>query len=199
MKKLMALAIVGSVGILSAAGYQYQGYNQGGYNQGYDTTANYGTQDSYSQTRGYSDANYNPDFQRSDRSSTFSRPDYDQNRRDTTLSQDQTARGASNDQFFSDEDRKLGKKIRDELAGGWFTKSYDNITVSVRDGNVTLRGTVPTQEDKNKVVEKVGNIEGIRNINNLIMVQGDRGGTDRATYGQPADRNMRGQPSGTRY
>lgn len=45
-----------------------------------------------------------------------------------------------------------------------------NICVSTCDGVVTLTGTVPTQDDMNRIVNKVGGVMGVHKINNQMTV-----------------------------
>jgi osmotically-inducible protein OsmY len=68
-------------------------------------------------------------------------------------------------------DQDLGKKIRDKIGSGWFTKGYDEVEVQVRNGNVMLQGTVKTPEDREKVEKEVHNIDGVRSVNNQIRIQ----------------------------
>lgn len=67
-------------------------------------------------------------------------------------------------------DQEISKKIHDEIAGGWLSKGYEKVTFEVNNGNVMLRGSVDTQDDKNKIEEKVKKIDGVKQINNQIIV-----------------------------
>lgn len=72
--------------------------------------------------------------------------------------------------MVSDED--IRNDIQKKLDGGWFSKGYKGVTFDVRNGNVTLRGNVETQEDKNKIEDTVRDIKGVMNVRNEIMVTG---------------------------
>jgi osmotically-inducible protein OsmY len=67
-------------------------------------------------------------------------------------------------------DQDVTKKIQDTLGSGWFSKGYQNVSYDVNDGTVTLRGTVDTLDDKNKVEEEVKKIDGVKQVNNQIRV-----------------------------
>jgi len=87
------------------------------------------------------------------------------------------ANGVDQDQFTNEEDRKIGKRIRDKLKGGWFSKGYETVYFTVNNGNVTIRGTVEKDEDKTKVEKSIHDIEGVKVVNNQIIVSpraGDR-------------------------
>lgn len=68
-------------------------------------------------------------------------------------------------------ERKIAKKIRKVLRGGWFTKGYDGVTFDLDDGEVTLKGTVDSESDLNEVQKKVEKIDGVKQVNNQIQVQ----------------------------
>lgn len=67
-------------------------------------------------------------------------------------------------------DQELGKKIHDALSSGWFSKGYKNVSFDVINGNVTLRGTVDTLENKNKVEDNVKKIDGVKQVNNQLTI-----------------------------
>lgn len=68
-------------------------------------------------------------------------------------------------------DQELAKRIRDKLAAGWFTKGYENVSVQVRDGVVTLTGSVKSQSDKDKIEKEVRELEGVKTFNSQIKVE----------------------------
>jgi len=41
----------------------------------------------------------------------------------------------------------------------------------VNNGNVTLTGTIPSQDDKNNLEQKVREMDGVQNVNNQVTVQ----------------------------
>ena len=82
--------------------------------------------------------------------------------------QDQNAT-YSTDKIVSDQD--LSKKINDKIGPGWFSKGYDQVRAQVRNGKVSLEGSVKTWEDKEKVEKEIRNIEGVRGVNSQITVQ----------------------------
>lgn len=75
-------------------------------------------------------------------------------------------------------DTDLAKNIRDRLAGGWFSEGFDQVTVRVYNGDVTLGGSVKSQADKEKVEKEVRNLNGVRNLNSTIAIQNIRDARD---------------------
>ena len=67
-------------------------------------------------------------------------------------------------------DREIAKNVEDNLKPGWISSGYETVSFDVVDGNVTLRGTVETLRDKEKIEKNVREINGVRNINNQIRV-----------------------------
>lgn len=68
-------------------------------------------------------------------------------------------------------DQKLAKKIRDKIGSRWFSKGYNQVKVSVTNGNVTLRGYVKTQDDIEKVEMEVRNMDGVKRLISELNVQ----------------------------
>lgn len=68
-------------------------------------------------------------------------------------------------------DQALINAIQDKLSTSWFTKEFKNVTVAVDFGVVDLGGTIDTQADKEKVEDIVKNINGVKQVNNNIMVK----------------------------
>jgi osmotically-inducible protein OsmY len=68
-------------------------------------------------------------------------------------------------------DQELAKKIHDKIGPGWFSKGYDEVTVQINNGVVTLEGLVKTWEDKEKVEKEVRSIDGVKNLTSRITVQ----------------------------
>lgn len=90
-------------------------------------------------------------------------------------------------------DQELAKKIQDKIGEGYFSKGFDQVNVQVKEGTVTLTGSVRTYDDKEKVEKEVRNIDGVRKLNSQIAVQEpnskDKAARDFAqdTYATPAD------------
>lgn len=72
-------------------------------------------------------------------------------------------------------DQEIAKKIQDYLKGGWFSKSYEGVNVRVNNGKVTLSGTVPTNEDKQKIEKDVRNINGVRQLSSDLKATDNKG------------------------
>jgi osmotically-inducible protein OsmY len=71
-------------------------------------------------------------------------------------------------------DRDLAKKIRRAIVEDKNLSSYaHNVKVIARDGTVTLKGPVHSQEEKSAVAAKAAEIAGRDNVKNEISVKGD--------------------------
>jgi osmotically-inducible protein OsmY len=91
---------------------------------------------------------------------------YDRNQRNN----DNNYGSQGGDNQKSASDREINKKIQDTLNSGWFSKGFQNVSFDVNNGNVTLRGSVDTLENKNKVEASVKKIDGVKQVNNQITI-----------------------------
>ena len=46
-----------------------------------------------------------------------------------------------------------------------------SVLVKVRDGIVSLRGSVPTEQDRNEIVNRVSQLPGVREVRNELGVE----------------------------
>ncbi|MCE5318433.1 MAG: BON domain-containing protein [Parachlamydia sp.] len=70
--------------------------------------------------------------------------------------------------YVSDDEIK--KNVSDALKGGWFSGGYENVNIAVYNGVVTLNGSVDSADNRNKLMEKVKSIDGVRGVNNQVAV-----------------------------
>ncbi|HEY4832443.1 MAG TPA: BON domain-containing protein [Waddliaceae bacterium] len=82
--------------------------------------------------------------------------------------------GASKTQNGS-SDQVLYAKIQNALSNSSYMGKYDNVTASVSNGNVTLQGSVNSQDDKNTLGAIVAGIDGVKSVTNQVTVQGGNG------------------------
>jgi hyperosmotically inducible protein len=69
-------------------------------------------------------------------------------------------------------DRELAKKIRKSIAGDSSLSTYaHNVKVIVRDGMVTLKGPVKSEEEKTAVGAKANDIAGADKVRNELTVK----------------------------
>jgi len=68
-------------------------------------------------------------------------------------------------------DQTLQKDIQNKLSSGWFSEGYEGVSVTVKDGDVTLDGHVKEKSDKDKVEKEVRNMEGVRSLTSHLKVQ----------------------------
>lgn len=87
--------------------------------------------------------------------------------------QGQTMNGNHADQNYQGtnqyDDQTLTSRIQDSLSST-FTNRYDNVTVTVNNGYVTLQGTVASQSDKDDLEKKVGSMDGVRGVKNQVTI-----------------------------
>jgi osmotically-inducible protein OsmY len=68
-------------------------------------------------------------------------------------------------------DGEIAKKVREKLAAGWFSKGYDQVNVEVNNGNVTLSGSIPSWDDKEKVEKDIRSIDGVKGLSLRLSVE----------------------------
>jgi hyperosmotically inducible protein len=69
-------------------------------------------------------------------------------------------------------DRELAKKIRKSIASDSALSTYaHNVKVIVRDGTVTLKGPVKTEDEKNAIGAKATDIAGADKVQNELTVK----------------------------
>lgn len=71
----------------------------------------------------------------------------------------------------TEADRTLNSKVRAALQGGFFSKGYEDILTDVRNGVVTLRGTVASESDHKTVIDRVQKLDGVERLDNQIQIQ----------------------------
>lgn len=156
MKKIIALAVLASCTSLFACGDSYQGQ----YSQGYQGSsyAPQGYQGSYG-SQGYegsygSQGQYSQGYQGSYGSQGYGN----------------TSNENMDNSMNMNSDQKMAAQIKDDLKS-MFSNKYNNVNVSVRNGQVTLQGSVATQDDKNSLEQKVRGMNGVQNVINQVNVQ----------------------------
>jgi len=161
MKHLITLFAIGATSVLVADAYPQQQTN------GYRTSQQYYSDDAYpsennrgSYTNGqYYQENANPYHNQSnDRGMNYYQDNGNGNGNAKTITIKLTS------------DQDIIKNLHDTLSAGWFSKGYENVSYVVKDGVVTLRGTVDTAESKAKAEEKVKSIDGVKQVINQIVV-----------------------------
>jgi osmotically-inducible protein OsmY len=75
-------------------------------------------------------------------------------------------------QYGDTSDQSLTSQIQNTLSSSQYQGKYNNVNASVNSGNVTLTGTVNSQNDKDSLGSIIGGINGIRSVNNQVQVQG---------------------------
>lgn len=151
-------------------GYPQPSYNASGYQQQYQNQQGY----SYQNQQGYPSNNLGDGYQGQayqnqnrgfNNYSNQQQPAFQDQNRNYNSQSNYAAEGQK-----KDLDQEVSKKIRDTIGSGWFSKGYQDVTFDVRNGIVSLRGSVDTLEDKNKVEDSVRKIDGVKQVNSQISV-----------------------------
>ena len=176
-------SLLSSVSVFAGNGYSsgyYQNQNpayfQGSQDQQYDQRySNPSNQPYYQgqnanqgyQGQGYYDNQQNQGWNRQDpRGQQGQRQGYYEN---TNYSEQQPMQAYGEQKAAPDQE--LERKIKNALTS-WFSKEYQDVSFNVNNGNVVLQGTVNSAEDKRKAEETVRKIDGVRSVNNQIVVTG---------------------------
>jgi hyperosmotically inducible periplasmic protein len=78
----------------------------------------------------------------------------------------------ASDQPENEADRKITQQIRrDVTKDDSLSTSAHNVTIVTQDGKVTLRGTVKSDSEKQKIAEKAKQVSGVKTVENLITVK----------------------------
>lgn len=158
----------------SQDGYYQDGYYQGGYyqNQPYQ---NYYYQGQNQQTYYQRD---DRNYQQQNQSTNSNQQYYQQQGKQQQQYYAYGTQNRDNQKSVSDQDIKA--KIQDSLNGGWFAQGFNNVSFEINNGNVTLRGTVDSMDNKNKIEENVKKMDGVKQVNNQITVAKDN--TNQKSY-----------------
>ncbi len=73
----------------------------------------------------------------------------------------------------AENDKEITRKVENVL------KDYIDIDVRTQDGKVTLAGTVKSQAVKDRLVDHIRQVPGVKSINDLITVQDPMGSGSR--------------------
>lgn len=75
------------------------------------------------------------------------------------------------EQSETEPDRNVTQAIRQSLMkDNSLSLQSKNVVIITQNGIVTLRGTVPTEEEKKKVEEQAKNAPGAKSVNNQLIV-----------------------------
>jgi osmotically-inducible protein OsmY len=77
----------------------------------------------------------------------------------------------ASDQSENEADRKITQQIRKAVTkDDSLSTSAQNVTIITQDGKVTLRGTVKSDGEKQKIAAEVKKVPGVKDVENLITV-----------------------------
>jgi len=164
----------------NGGGYQDQPNNANYYQQNRDSNQRQNPQ-GYSQRddQGYQRNNQYDYQQQSPRNQSYNqnqqcqqcqRPGNQSYDRDQQRNYDNNSGSQKSGSQKAASDQEITKKVRDILSSGWFSKGFQEVSFDVYNGNVNLRGTVDTLENKNKVEDSVKELDGVIQVNNQITV-----------------------------
>lgn len=176
---------------------QRQGnYNQGNNNQGFNQNPNQNPNFRNNNQQGYGNNNQ-PNYggygnrPNAGPSPSFVEQHPSQMRGNTQYGGYDNQNNNGNGQARVADDSQVSDKVKDVVAGGWFASGNRKVEFDVANGNVTLRGTVDSVDEKNKIEQDVRKIDGVRNVNNQIVVQASKPGDySQDRYNTDADRQL---------
>jgi hyperosmotically inducible periplasmic protein len=77
----------------------------------------------------------------------------------------------ASDQSENEADRKITQQIRQAVTkDDSLSTSAQNVKIITQDGKVTLRGTVKSDSEKQKIGEMAKKASGVKNVENLLTV-----------------------------
>lgn len=75
------------------------------------------------------------------------------------------------DQSENEADRKITQRIRQAVTkDDSLSTSAQNVKIITQDGKVTLRGTVNSDSEKQKIADMAKKAPGVKNVENLITI-----------------------------
>lgn len=93
-------------------------------------------------------------------------------RREQDRREDHTGRGPSG---YTRSDERIREDANDHLTHDWGVDA-SHVTVSVKDGEVTLEGTVSSRQEKRRAEDAVERVSGVKHVQNNLRVQDRAGG-----------------------
>lgn len=83
---------------------------------------------------------------------------------------------APTDRAISDSDKNLIQKIRQSIQNdNTVNPSTKNLSITAKDGNITLIGSVNTDREKTAIASKVRQVSGVRTVDNQLEVASTQG------------------------
>ena len=152
--------------------YGYQGQQYGNPGQQYGNSQQYGNpgqQYGNSQQYGYQGQQYGSStpssYQGSQYGSSQQYGNGDNSMTPLRYGQDQKQAG-----YPQHSDSRMAEQLQEALRNDPSNK-YSNISVSVNEGYVTLKGSVANQNDKAALEQRVRGMPGVQNVNNQVTVK----------------------------
>lgn len=87
-----------------------------------------------------------------------------------------------NGQSGDTSDQGINSQIQSTLNSSQYQGRYSNVQANVSNGNVTLSGTVNSQDDKDRLGGIIGGINGVRSVTNQVQVQGNGSSGNGSSY-----------------
>jgi hyperosmotically inducible protein len=78
---------------------------------------------------------------------------------------------SASDQPENEADRKVTQQIRQAITkDDSLSTSAQNVKIITQDGKVTLRGSVNSDNEKQKIADQAKKVQGVKSVDNLITV-----------------------------
>ncbi|CRX37942.1 BON domain-containing protein [Estrella lausannensis] len=68
-------------------------------------------------------------------------------------------------------DQEITRRVNDRLRTGWFSQGMHRVSIQVKNGEVTLTGSIKTDEDRARLEKEVLETQGVANVINKLRVQ----------------------------
>lgn len=165
-----------------------QGYSQGQMRDGYNQNQSQRQNDNYdnrsngnyynNRNDGYDNRNANMDNRGSNMDNRYDNRGSNMDNRNSNVMDNRNNDGRTtmhespSDNLVKGSDAEILQKAHDVLSAGWMSSGYPNVSYDVNNGNITLRGTVESMNDKAKIEDKIRKLDGVRQVNNQITVTG---------------------------
>lgn len=79
-------------------------------------------------------------------------------------------------------DQEITRRVNDKLRSGWFSQGMHRVSIQVKNGEVTLTGSIKTDEDRAHLEKDILDTEGVVNVVNKLRVQ-------QIPQGKPKEKN----------
>lgn len=144
--------------------------SQGNENLKYENRVDY-QRDQRNVNRDYQN-NYNYPSNSSDNERNYQNQNRNEYRgKDNVYGANENTERYPQDTYSTFQDRVLNNKIRNTISDGYFWDSYKDVTVNTNNGVVTLTGSVKNNDERQKIINELKKVYGIKSIKSELVVK----------------------------